>query len=304
MLAATTVLKNIIINILYYSGLPAFIREFVQKNKVTIIVLHDPRVAVASKYFEWLSRHYNIISLDQYLAVRTKQSTARLPRRSLIVTLDDGHIENYKLLDLAKKYNVPLTIFLCSGLVNTNRHYWFKFAGIPSTSESFKAISELDRLRVLYQLGFHPEKEFAYPQALNRSQIAEMKDYINFQGHTVFHPCLPGCNDQTSLFEIEQSKKQLEQDFDLSINALAYPNGEYTEREIQYAQKAGYTCAVTLEHGFNDHKTDLFKLRRLSVGDRDSIKLLAIKASGIWSFFKYIGNSLLRIKDNTKWKVI
>lgn len=304
MLAATSVLKSIIVNMLFYSGLPAFIREFVQKNKVTILVLHDPRAAIASSYFAWLARHYNIISLDQYIAVRTGQNASRLPPKSLIITLDDGHIENYKLLDLAKKYNIPLTIFLCSGLVNTNRHYWFKFAGIPSTSETFKAISDLDRLRVLHQLGFHPEKEFAYPQALSRSQIIEMKEYINFQGHTVFHPCLPGCNDQTSQFEIEQSKKQLEDEFDLSINALAYPNGEYTEREIQFAQKAGYTCAVTLEHGFNDHKTDLFKLRRLSVGDKDSIKLLAIKAAGIWSFFKYIGSTLLRIKDNTKWKVI
>jgi peptidoglycan/xylan/chitin deacetylase (PgdA/CDA1 family) len=302
MLAATTVLKNIIINILYYSGLPIFIREFVQKNKVSILVLHDPKAAFASQYFKWLSRHYNVISLDKYLAVRAGKDTTGLPRKPLIITLDDGHIENYKLLALAKEYNVPLTIFLCSGIVDTNRHYWFKFAGIPATTETFKAISDNDRLRVLYQLGFYPEKEFPYPQALNKSQITEMKEYINFQGHTIFHPCLPGCNDQTSMLEIGESKKQLERKFDLSINALAYPNGEYTDREIRYAQQAGYTCAVTLEHGFNDDKTDLFKLRRLSVGDRDNIKLLAIKASGIWSFFKYAASSLLRPKDNSKWK--
>jgi poly-beta-1,6-N-acetyl-D-glucosamine N-deacetylase len=300
MSSAEKIAKKILIRILFYSGLPVIFREFIQRNRVTILVLHDPKADIASGYFEWLSRHYNIISLNQYLATRTKEVATRLPSKSLVITLDDGHVENYKLLHLAKQYNISLTIFLCSGIVNTNRHYWFRFSGLPSSSETLKVITDQDRLRVLYQAGFYPEKEFAYPQALNKSQIAEMKEYINFQGHTVFHPCLPQCSDQKSMAEIEQSKTQLEQEFNLSINALAYPNGEYTDREIQFAQKAGYTCAVTTGHGFNDNKTDLFRLRRLGVGDRDSIKLLAIKASGIWAFLIYVSNGLKKVKHILK----
>ena len=292
--------KKILVWMLFYSGLPFIFREFIQKKKITILVLHDPDVAIGSGYFVWLSRHYNIISLDKYLSTRVRGFTTRLPPKSLIITLDDGHIGNYKLLPLVKQYNIPLTIFLCSGIINTSRHYWFRFSGLPSSSESLKVIANHDRLRILSESGFYPEKEFAYPQALNRNQILEMKEYINFQTHTIFHPCLPQCSDEESLIEIEQSKRELEQKFNLSINALAYPNGDYSERDIQFAQKTGYFCGLTVGHGFNDGKTDLFKLRRLSVSDRDSMRLLAIKASGIWAFLKYVLGKLTGIKESIK----
>ena len=304
MSATEKIVKYLLVRIIFYSGLPMILREFIQRRRVTILVFHDPHPAAASGYFNWLSRHYNIISLDQYLSAHARDVGASLPPKALVITLDDGHIENYKLLQLVKQYKIPLTIFLCSGIVNTNRHYWFRYAGLPATSESLKMISEDDRLRVLYQLGFYPEKEFPYPHALNREQIMEMQEYISFQGHTIFDPCLPGCSDQKSLEEIEQSKKQLERDFNLSINALAYPNGEYTSREVQFAQQAGYRCAVTISHGFNNGNTDLYRLRRLSVGDSDSIELLAIKASGIWAFLKYVVNKFTRRQDSIKLKLL
>jgi hypothetical protein len=111
-----------------------------------------------------------------------------------------------------------------------------------------------------------------------------MQEYVNFQGHTVFHPCLPSCTDDESRFEIEQSKMGLEQEFGLKVNALAFPNGEYTARDIELIQKAGYTCALSTNPGFNTGKTDLFKLNRFAIGDKDSLEVLAIKSSGIWGF--------------------
>lgn len=290
------VIKNILIQVLYYSGLPVLFREFIQRGKVTILVCHDPGVAVASEYFRWLSLHYNVISLGQFLSARAGNGMDSLPRKSLVITLDDGYSGNYKLLPLVKKYDVPVTIFLCSGIIDTKRHYWFKYTGLPFSSETLKVIPQPDRLKILAESGFYPEKEFECPQALNKVQISEMKEYIDFQSHTIFHPCLPQCSDEESRIEIEQSKKQLEQQFNLSINAFAYPNGDYTKRDIQITQKAGYTCALTVDHGFNDAKTGLYRLKRLSVSDRDGIKLLAIKASGIWSFLKYAFNSRTRAK--------
>jgi hypothetical protein len=61
--------------------------------------------------------------------------------------------------------------------------------------------------------------------------------------------------------------------------------------------------AVTVSHGYNDDKTDLFRLNRLYVGDGDSIKLLAVRASGVWAFFKYILSTLARSKDRVKWRL-
>ena len=262
-------------------------REFIQKKRVTIVFFHDPKVSVASRNFKWLSDHYNIISLNQYLSAREKGTTSQLPPKSMIITLDDGHIENYKLLSIVKDCSIAITIFLCSGIVNTNRHYWFKYSGLDSSSRALKVLPNHRRLKILSESGFEQEKEFEYPQALNKNQILEMKEYVNFQAHTVFHPCLPHCSGAEAQFEIEQSKKQLEQDFGLTINALAYPNGDYSARDIQFVRNAGYSCALNGGPGFNTDKTDLFRLNRLAVRDRENIETLAIKASGIWSFLRH-----------------
>jgi len=279
-------LKIIFVKILSYSGLPFLIREIFQRKKVTMLVYHDPSPSFALSNFAWLSRHYSIISLDDYLNYRNGIKGAKLPDKALVITLDDGYKGNYALLPVIRNLQIPVTIFLCSGIINTNRHYWFKYKNLKSTSETYKKIPNSLRLEKLNESGFQPEKEFSSPMALSKENIGEMKEQVNFQGHTVFHPCLPQCTDEESWFEIDESKKMLESEYGLAINAIAYPNGDHSAREIEYARKAGYLCGLTVDRGFNDGNTDLFRLKRLSVGDEDSIALLAIKASGIWAFFK------------------
>src|ERR1035441_10495319 len=80
-------------------------------------------------------------------------------------------------------------------------------------------------------------------------QINEMRDYVNFQSHTIFHPCLTKCNYDEAKEEILKSKIILERDYQLNINALAYPNGDYTNREIVICKSAGYKCAITVDAG-------------------------------------------------------
>jgi peptidoglycan/xylan/chitin deacetylase (PgdA/CDA1 family) len=281
------IIKRILIKVIYYSGLPFITREIIKRRKVTIITLHDPAPAAASKQLLWLSRHYNIISLDHFLALCEKKNDQKLPAKSLVITLDDGHIGNYELLPLVKELNIPVTIFLCSGIINTNRHYWFKTSGLQQSSDSMKTISNKLRLKGLAELGFQPEKEFSYPQALTKKQILEMKEYVNFQCHTVSHPVLTQCNDEESWQEIHESKRQLESEYGLAINAIAYPNGDYSEREIEFVKKAGYKSGLTVGENFTTIKTDLFAVKRFSVSDTDSPELVAIKASGIWALLKY-----------------
>ena len=284
--------KKILVNLIYYSGLPVLAREIFQRKKVTILVMHDPDAAVAATYFEWLGQHYRVVSLDDYLEARRLDDMNRLPQKAMIITLDDGHLGNYGLLPLIRKYRIPVTVFLCSGIVDTNRHFWFRHNGISRSSDSLKVIPDQARLKILSESGFFPDKEFEYPHALSGSQIREMKEFISFQAHTVFHPCLPRCSDEAAQQEIEQCRNQLHENFGLSVHSLAYPNGDYTEREIRLARQAGYGCALTVSHGYNDGKTNLYKLRRLSVSDKDSPKLLAVKASGIWAWLKHVKTKL------------
>lgn len=277
-------MKNLIFKILRYSGLPFFFREFIQKNKVSILLLHDIKKEDAAKAFAYIKKKYKIISLQQY--IDAVQNSTKLPKKALIITFDDGHISNYTLLPVIKKHQIPVTIFLCASIINTKRHFWFLHEPIVSMVEDWKKIPNQLRLKKLEEHGFEQEKEYESREALDKTELDEMKEWVDFQSHTRYHPILPQCTHAEAVDEIIGSKQILENDFQLNINTFSYPNGDYSERDIELAKTAGYICGITVDYGYNTLTTDLFRLKRLSVNDTGDINELAVKASGVWAFLK------------------
>ena len=51
-----------------------------------------------------------------------------------------------------------------------------------------------------------------------------MKDNVDFQSHSQFHPILPSCEDKLCEKEIYQSKKDLEVVLNSPQKHFAYPN--------------------------------------------------------------------------------
>lgn len=279
-------MNKIIFKIIRYSGLPLIFREIIQKDKVTIILFHDLSPTDADKVFSYLSNKYNIISLKDFVDSIHHIKNFKIPPKALILTFDDGHKGNYELLPILKKYNLPATIFLCAGIVGTNRHYWFKHASLKFNVESLKNKSNTYRLSVLREIGFEQTKEYPKRQALSYEEIEEMKNFVDFQSHTLFHPSLPHCNNKEAWSEINESKKLLERKLNKKIYAIAYPFGEYSARDIELCKKAGYMCGVTVDFGFNTIWTDPFRLKRLSLRDTGDINEISVKASGVWAFLK------------------
>ena len=279
-------MNALIFKILRFTGLPFLFRELVQRNKVTILLYHDIGKEAFAKNLVYLSGRYNIIGLDDFINACRKNDATALPEKALIITFDDGHLGNYELRQVLENTRIPVTIFLCAGIINTNRHYWFTYRHPEISKSDLKRLSNRKKLELLEKAGFTPETEFPKPQAMSKSQILEMKPVVNFQAHTIFHPCLPQCDDREVREEIITAKKMLETEYNLPINAIAYPNGDYSDRDIAVSKEAGYTCGITVDFGYNTIHTDLFRLKRLSVNDTGNLDELAVKASGVWAFFK------------------
>ncbi len=280
-------MNNIFFKIVRYIGLPFLFRELVQRNKITILMFHDIKAKEAETAFTFLKRHYNIISLQDYLDAR--QQCRLLPKKAIIITFDDGHVGNYMLLPIIRRMQIPITIFLCSDIVGSRRHFWFKHCKeLLPDRERLKKLSNTSRLEALMQYGFNQTKEYEDVQALSREQIKEMSPWVDFQSHTCFHPILPQCDDETAKTEIESSKQHLEEDYSFIINTISYPNGDYSARDIRLAKDAGYTCGITVDYGFNDLQTDLFHLKRFSVNDGRTLDELIVKSSGCYAFMKQI----------------
>lgn len=267
------------------SGLPYLFRTLVQKNKVTILVYHEMTPEVAEKNFLYLIKNYNIISLQDFFKAHQSKNEQLLPKNALVITFDDGRKSNYQLLPLIKKHNLPVTIFLNSGIIGTNRHYWFRFKQEKYTNEELKKLPNKDRLKKLEELGFKHDKEFDAPWAMSKEEILEMSKWVDMQSHTVFHPILPKCDDHEASFEITNCKSILEKDYGFNINALAYPNGDYCDRDIEIAKNAGFKFGLTIEKGFNTIQTDPFKLKRLDPDDTSNLDELIVKSSGALSLF-------------------
>ena len=269
-----------------FGGLAFLFRNFIQKRKVSILLFHDPTPKAFEKAVIYLKRHYKIITLERFLECLEKKQVPSLPNKSVVLTFDDGHYKNYLLFETLEKHQVPVTIFLCAGIVNTNRQFWFKTKMKYLNNQTLKKIDNNSRLGLLKIHGFDQKKEYDQPQALQKEQIEKMKSYVNFQSHTMFHPILPQCNNKEAEFEIETSFDKLKTDFNLNITTLAYPNGDYSLRDIEIAKNAGYKYGVTVDYGFNENSTQHFQIKRLSVNDTSNLNEFIAKSSGVWGFIK------------------
>lgn len=279
-------MRKTIFTLLRYSGIPFLLREIVQRKRVTIVMFHNPSVESVEQSIKYFSKRYNIISLNDFIKANQLKDSSFLPKKALIVTFDDGHIGNYNLLPYFRKYNFIPTIFLCASIVGTKKQFWFNFLH-PSKSEiDLAKISNTDRLEYLSKKGYRQEQEYENCEALTKELILEMIPFVDFQSHTLSHPYLPMCNDVEAEKEILESKHILESVFKLTITSIAYPNGDYTNRDIQIVKKAKYLCGITVDGGYNNVMSDIFRLKRLSVNDTEDINELIVKTSGLWAFIK------------------
>jgi poly-beta-1,6-N-acetyl-D-glucosamine N-deacetylase len=269
------------------SGLAFLWRRVIQRTRVTILCFHDPAPSSLAAYVQTLRKHYRLISLEDFLDWH-RGGRASIPSYALVITLDDGHAGNYGLLDVVNTQSVPISIFLCSGIVGTCRHFWWSAVTSERERAHLKSLPNHERLARLESTWGHMlQNEYAQPEALSTQHIQAMASGgIDFQAHTRFHPILPKCTDQQAKDEIFGCRAELQERLGKAVNAFAYPNGEYSDREIALVQEAGFHCALTLDAGCNDRSTDPFRLKRIIMDDDVSNTELLVRASGVWDATK------------------
>lgn len=283
-------LKRLLHFMLRWSQLPALVRATCQRRSITIILFHNPSPQLLKRHLSQLSRWYKFVSLSEYIDACRLGDMNGLPCRSMVITLDDGHADNINLMSLFEEYRVFPTIFLCSGVVGTSRHFWFEHETGKVPVQMLKHLSNDDRLDALKAFGFDVNKEYADRHALSDEEIEVMRNKSDLQSHTISHPILPRCSDDLAMQEIGRSKTDLEKRYGLNVSAFSYPNGSYGEREIEYTRATGYECALTVEDGYNNERTDLFRLKRISVPDDADINELLVRASGLWGMLKRLAS--------------
>ncbi len=107
------------------------------------------------------------------------------------------------------------------------------------------------------------------------------KPYIEIQSHTMTHPWkerdtlvewvedkTPGRNKNDAEWELNESKRLLEEKLGKPVSYLAWPAGYYNKTLVTMAKKAGYKALLTIDSGFNHPGDRLMYLKRDMVDGR------------------------------------
>ena len=289
-------LKNMVATLICLSGIHILIREWICRNRVAILMYHEAKATVFAKHVAYLSRHYTIISLDTLVSAIHQKDFSRIPAKSVVITIDDGHAGNIELLPLFRQHRIRPTLFVCTQIVNTHRHFWFKIDGQSKTErERLKRLPNAERLAHLkHNANFEPENVYPDRQALNIKEMKEMVENVDFQPHTQFHPILPYCTEAECRQEIIGSKADLERLLGIECSHFSYPNGDYTEREIEIVKTAEFRSARTTDIGWNTLKTAPYQLKTIPVADDAKLALFRAQLTTIPQRLNKWRNALFR----------
>ena len=67
------IIKELIAFLIILSGIPFIIRNFIAKNKATILLYHNPEKKLFAKHLIYLKKKYNVIELRKLIkAIKNK----------------------------------------------------------------------------------------------------------------------------------------------------------------------------------------------------------------------------------------
>jgi peptidoglycan/xylan/chitin deacetylase (PgdA/CDA1 family) len=194
----------------------------------------------------WLRKHvrtlrrfgFRFVTLEQVLA--SVDGLARLPRRPVLVTFDDGFADLLEAgLPVLQSERVPAVAFIVAGLAGeTNK--WDSSRGAPE-------------LRLLDVSGLHALKSAG----------------IDIGVHSMTHPHLGAATDHELAEQIVGATVVLEES-GFEPQVFAYPFGDHDERVERQVAAAGLRAAFTSRSGLVEtHTQNLYQLPRILVVRRD-----------------------------------
>ncbi|MBU3021757.1 polysaccharide deacetylase family protein [Aestuariibacter sp. A3R04] len=236
-------------------------------------------------HIRFFKQHFDIVSLDD--VTQAIASPALLKnRRCMAITFDDGYADNYHhAFPILTSHQVPAAFFIATGLVGNNvLPWWDKVAFLLKNS----ALSTIKLTQWVNSVGYKGDikqfirlvlkeikasgqcldkqieelesltglnSSYPSPEFVSWAQLKEMyKAGMTIGAHSHHHYILSSLTDDEILFELQHSKKLLEEHLGISINAFSYPVGNqstYNNGVIEALKSSGYELAFNFRPGIN-----------------------------------------------------
>lgn len=262
------------------SGLPWALRTTYIRSRPLVLLYHDPAPEVFDAHLRWLGERFTFTTLTELTTALHEGSLASMPQRSVVVTLDDGHRGNRRLLPILRQHSVRPTIYVCSGIVGTERAFWFE--ATPDAG-AYKRLPNDERLQRLAEaVGFEQEQPWPPPrQALSRDELIELGECAEIGCHTRFHPVLTTCDLERARDEIIGAKAELEALLGREVCHFAYPNGDWSPALDALVREAGFVSARRIDPIPVGVTTSPWALGCIGITDNASVDMLAAQVTGL-----------------------
>ena len=153
------------------------------------------------------------------------EGTMVLPERPVLITFDDGYVDNYNnAMPILKKYGMRATIFVVPGFTSVQANYL-----------TWEQLKEME------------------------------KNGFTIQSHTLNHRALEELPDDEIRAELLNSKILIEKNLGHSVDFLAYPTGTYNLHIAGIAKDVGYKAAYTIKYGSVDKGSNIYALERVPI---------------------------------------
>jgi peptidoglycan/xylan/chitin deacetylase (PgdA/CDA1 family)/glycosyltransferase involved in cell wall biosynthesis len=216
------------------------VSKLVRGQEVLVVAYHSVGMnpsfyAVTPQMFrvqiDYLRKNYEIVPLDRI--VDFAEGKASLPRKSAAITFDDGYRDNFSnAYSYLRKYDLPGTVFVCTGFVGKSM-----------------------------RLGN------ALLEMLSWREIMEMsRNNVEIGAHMVSHPNLSECSAREAEAEIAESKREIETHIGKPARYFAYPSSKFRRDVGRVVRSLGFRAAfLSGLDGIVQSDDDTLVLHRLEI---------------------------------------
>ena len=259
------------------------------RNLLTIIGYHEitdheraliPQYAIKSTQFaeqiQSLKKDgFHFISVDQL--IKANQGSYKLPKKPLLLTVDDGYQSFYKYAyPIVKEQRVPVVLSVVGSWIETQgQQVSFGDQKIPRSD-----ILTWAELKEMQDSGYVEIGNHSYdlhrgilgnpqgnsePAATTRLYSPESKSYESDQAYA------------TRIYtDLKKNNEVLQKHGIRSPRVMVWPYGQYNMKTVEIAKQLGMPITITLDDGGNNVKQSLSHLNRILVeSDTTRADLLA-----------------------------
>jgi peptidoglycan/xylan/chitin deacetylase (PgdA/CDA1 family) len=256
----------------------------------------------------YLKRQVSPVTLEESLAFIDGTIKEKARRCRVLITFDDGYLDNYELaFPVLRSHGVQGVFFLATSMVGScHVPWWDHIAYLLKTARKrrfslrypvylavdmdengltkslrdvlslYKKPENADSIRFIRELGEESKGE-DLPGTLRRfinwDEAREMiRGGMAIGSHTHSHQVLSQLGPDQQYEELAQSRSTLKEQLGLEADVLAYPVGSmisFSERTQMLARELGFRAAFSFYGGTNmQGKTFPYDVKRIGVGDQ------------------------------------